>query len=102
MNESEKIRRMLKENRTRIDAARKKYGELFSRLPSFGSKEEVVEFLTELLGEEPIERENEVIFGETLVRFDDQGRFLNLSDGRHFPVATLKKHSLDNGEVGDA
>ena len=101
MNDFEKMRCLRKENQTRIDAARKKYEEFFIRLQDFGSKEEVVEYLAELLGEEPIERDNDVLFGETLVRFDNHGRFLNLSDGSHSPVVALGKHRLDNVEVGD-
>ena len=100
MSDFEKIRRARKELQNRLDGLKEIYGGVM-KLSESGGKAEIVEYLSGKMATSPVERGNDVLYGETVVKFDEHGRFLGISEDQQSPSIAVPKHFSGNGEAGD-
>ena len=67
-----------------------------------GGKGAIVDFLSKKYNSRPIELENDVLIGDKLYQFDDEGIFVGMSNDKRAPAIAIAKHISDDGEGGDA
>lgn len=77
MNDPELPRRVKAELQLRLEKLQRVYRQVF-QLASSGTRSEIIEYLSREFNATPIERGDDVKVGSILIRFDRNGRFLDM------------------------
>ena len=101
MSNSEDIWRAKKILNERLDECKETFQQIML-LSEKGGKAAIVEYLSNKYNSHPIEVGNDVLIGDNLCQFDDEGNFVGMSDNKRSPAVAVARHISDDGEAGDA
>ena len=101
MSNSEDIWRAKKALNERLNELKETFQQIIFSSEK-GGKAAIVEYLSNKYDSRPIELGNDILIGGKLWQFDDEGKFVGMSDDKRSPAIAVANHISDDGEAGDA